>query len=190
MVTASPPSIRRAPDLAGATDAGATGHPFPTRLPVGRGGRSPYQIEGPSAIVRLGMATLRGRLRAVAEAVSGLACCALEGAVATAGGNRRVSPRRHYPRHRPLKAETRVRIPLEPPVPVRNLVGRPRQVKPTPCASVWGQGKRYGGLSSGGREESPTPKLDDCATRLAAWSVPGVRTQPEPPPDGDQAARW
>jgi hypothetical protein len=36
----------------------------------------------------------------------------LKGAVATAGGNRRVSPRRHYQRHRPLKAETRVRIPL------------------------------------------------------------------------------
>ena len=36
----------------------------------------------------------------------------LEGAVATAGGNHAVSSRRGRPCHRPLKAETRVRIPL------------------------------------------------------------------------------
>jgi hypothetical protein len=56
-----------------------------------------YQIDGPSAIVRLGMATFRGRLRAVAEAVSRLACCVLECAVATAGGNPRVSLHRSRP---------------------------------------------------------------------------------------------
>jgi hypothetical protein len=38
----------------------------------------------------------------------------LEDVVATAGGNRRVSPRRYRPCHNALKAETRVRIPLEP----------------------------------------------------------------------------
>jgi len=35
--------------------------------------------------------------------------------VATAGGNRLTSPRRSSPRHRPLKAKTRARIPPEPP---------------------------------------------------------------------------
>jgi hypothetical protein len=39
----------------------------------------------------------------------------LERPVATAGGNRAVSPRRYSPGYNPLKAETRVRIPLEPP---------------------------------------------------------------------------
>ena len=39
----------------------------------------------------------------------------LEGGVATAGGNPRVSPRHCRRGHNPLKAETRVRIPLEPP---------------------------------------------------------------------------
>jgi hypothetical protein len=36
----------------------------------------------------------------------------LNSAVATAGGNRAVSPRRYSPGYNPLKAETRVRIPL------------------------------------------------------------------------------
>jgi hypothetical protein len=35
-----------------------------------------------------------------------------EAVVATAGGNRAVSPRRYSPGYNPLKAETRVRIPL------------------------------------------------------------------------------
>jgi hypothetical protein len=39
----------------------------------------------------------------------------LGGIVATAGGNRAVRPRHDRPCHRPLKAKTRVRIPLEPP---------------------------------------------------------------------------
>ena len=39
----------------------------------------------------------------------------LEHAMATVGGSRRISPRRGRPCHNPLKAETRVRIPLEPP---------------------------------------------------------------------------
>ena len=58
-------------------------------------------------------------LRPAVETVSNTNPCLLEGAVATAGGNRAVSPRRHSPRYRPLKANTGVRIPLEPPAEER-----------------------------------------------------------------------
>src|SRR5262245_54556496 len=44
--------------------------------------------------------------------------CPREGAVATAGGNHVVSPCHCRRGRSPLKAETRVRIPLEPPAPL------------------------------------------------------------------------
>src|SRR5262249_3906922 len=48
---------------------------------------------------------------------------------------------------------------------------QPRQVEPTPGASVWGQGERCGGLIRGPRGESDAKARRLCY-RLAAWSVP------------------
>jgi hypothetical protein len=43
--------------------------------------------------------------------------------------------------------------------------------RPTPGASVWGQGERYGGLPRGPRGKSDAKARRLCY-RLAAWSVP------------------
>src|SRR4029453_9177824 len=67
----------------------------------------------------------------------------------------------------------------------------PRQVEPTPGASVWGQGERYGELIRGPRGKSDAhAKLDDCAAGWPDGRSQGERAQAEPPPDGDQATRW
>jgi hypothetical protein len=66
----------------------------------------------------------------------------LEGGMATAGGNRRVSPRHCRAGHNPLKAETRVRIPLEP---LQTL--------------AFTRGLRYRGLMAGGTFRTRTARL-------------------------------
>ena len=58
---------------------------------------------------------VQNKARRRVEAGTGTDLSELEGAVATAGGNRLVSPRHQRRGHRPLKAEPRVGSRLEPP---------------------------------------------------------------------------
>jgi hypothetical protein len=93
---------------------------------------------------------------------------ALECVVATAGGNHAVSPGRHSPRLRPLKAETRVRIPLEPLKPGTDRrgdsglsVGRvhsPYTATSVPCSPVTRPPRRSG--SSPGATGTFAPRAD------------------------------
>jgi hypothetical protein len=104
--------------------------------------------------------------------------CPLEDAVATAGGNRRVSPCHNGPCLRPLKVEARARIPSvpAPAMTLRRLTAQAAMTPPCPPAAV-------------GRA-LPIPRVCNCARssifNQQATRVPSGASDARPPPWPDR----